>query len=302
MEVTLPAARPERRVRILRRARACVPWAAAVALLASLAPSTADRASRASAPRLRPASAPIPIATDLIPVVRPVYRYSVVHGGTYNAEELKDDIRGDPVVARHYSGFDTGTTQVVELREDLSAHVSYRIGDRVYWTKNRLRLSRGEKLLSDGRELARTRCGNRVSLLPETPTSEDEPPAEDFDTTIAGPADESTVVAELFTNEFPTLRYVPTIDEGILQPETMTHLLQPPYSIMSPVPYFPLVSPQGGGPLPTTEMVETPEAGSLALLVSGLVGAAVVRFGFVGVRTLWHGRRTRGRSPHPCDP
>ncbi len=50
-------------------------------------------------------------------------------------------------------------------------YVSYRIGNKVFWTKHKLALRKGEAMLSDGTNMARTRCGNRISVLPVRPNA-----------------------------------------------------------------------------------------------------------------------------------
>jgi hypothetical protein len=59
-------------------------------------------------------------------------------------------------------------------------YVSYRIGNDVFWTKHRLTLPKGETMLTDGRAMARTRCGNRVSALPSKPNALVEPTTEEL--------------------------------------------------------------------------------------------------------------------------
>lgn len=113
---------------------------------------------------------------------RPVYPYSVVPGGVQDVKELKWVAEHDPVVAAHYAGFDYARAQVVRLTLARTAYVSYRIGNHIYWTRHRLTLKKGEKLITDGHITARTRCANRVEETPqEQPASPSEPTAEKFD-------------------------------------------------------------------------------------------------------------------------
>lgn len=112
---------------------------------------------------------------------RPVYPYSVVRGGIRNAEELKQAAERDPVVAAHYAGFDYDHARMVRLVLARTAYVSYRIGNRVYWTRHRVTLKKGETLITDGNITARTRCANRVEEMPQQATSESEPPVAKFD-------------------------------------------------------------------------------------------------------------------------
>jgi hypothetical protein len=112
---------------------------------------------------------------------RPVYRYSVVPGGVREVRELKWAAEHDPVVASHYAGFDYDHARVVKLVLARTAYVSYRIGSKVYWTRHRVSLKKGETIITDGKMTARTRCANRVEEVPQQATSESEPPAAKFD-------------------------------------------------------------------------------------------------------------------------
>ena len=106
---------------------------------------------------------------------RVVYPYSVVPGGVRSGEELQNVAAHDPAVAQHYSGFSYKQARVVEVSEPKLVYLSYRRGDRIYWSRKQAKLHVGEKLLSDGHITARTRCGNQVSVLPQANTSPNEP-------------------------------------------------------------------------------------------------------------------------------
>jgi hypothetical protein len=112
---------------------------------------------------------------------RPVYPYSVVPGGIEDARELKWVAEHDPVVAAHYAGFDYDHARVVRLVLARTAYVSYRIGGRVYWTRRRVTLHKGEKIITDGKITARARCANRVEEVPQQATSSSEPPVAKFE-------------------------------------------------------------------------------------------------------------------------
>lgn len=125
---------------------------------------------------------------------RQIYPYSVVPGGVRDAQELKWVADHDPVVKAHYAGFDFDHAHVVRLAFARTAHVSYRIGNKVYWTRRRVKLKKGETLLTDGKITARTRCANRVEDVPQKAISAEEPAAAKFEepgppagTAVAGP-------------------------------------------------------------------------------------------------------------------
>jgi hypothetical protein len=105
----------------------------------------------------------------------------VIPGGVFTADEVETAIGRDGIVAAHYSGLNPRELRVETLAEDRGVYMSYRIGDEVFWTKNKVRLKHGETLLTDGANLLRTRCGNRLALAPMDPTSDDEPGEMEFD-------------------------------------------------------------------------------------------------------------------------
>ncbi len=116
---------------------------------------------------------------------RPVYPYSVVRGGVKDVRELKWAADHDPVVAAHYAGFDYDHARVVRLVLAQTAYISYRIGNKIYWTRHRVSLKKGETLITDGKITARTRCANRVEEMPQQLNSSSEPPATKFDEPVA---------------------------------------------------------------------------------------------------------------------
>jgi hypothetical protein len=194
-------------------------------------------------------------------VARPFYPYSVIPGGVENGAELKYAVFHDPVVAGHYADFDLSKAHVVRLNRDRAVYVSYRLGDRVYWTKKTLRLLKGETLISDGVHEARTRCGNRLSDAPAGPVSPQEPAP----TAMAAPLPPTLFAVNQPPPVFPL---TPTLPPPPGSPPSSG----PPGGGIIPPPIFPIV---GGGPphstTPTPPPVKVPEPGTSALLATGLV-------------------------------
>ena len=91
---------------------------------------------------------------------------------------------GDSVVAQHYADFDLAKARIISLDRGREVYVSYRIGSQIYWTSHKLKLAAGESLVTDGKQEARTRCGNRISYIPQAPVSPIEPPERNFDTAL----------------------------------------------------------------------------------------------------------------------
>jgi hypothetical protein len=180
---------------------------------------------------------------------RPVYPYSVVPGGVRDAQELKWAADHDPVVAAHYAGFDYDHARIVRLVLARTAYVSYRIGNKVYWTRHRVSLKKGETLITDGKITTRTRCANRVEEAPQQLSSSPEPPAAKF--------------------EEPIHPSVGTAIESPPVPFQSALLSRPGLPEPAPLPALSLSSPFGNGvwvpiappPLPSVCGVSKPKGG-----------------------------------------
>ena len=217
---------------------------------------------------------------------RPVYPYSIVPGGVHDPKELERVFERDPVVSAHYRGFDFRRARVVQLTEDRTVYVSYRIAGKVYWTTKRVLLHRGEKVITDGKMTLRTRCGNQVSDEARKEVSPNEPAIArmeqpikiDPGTAMMIPADFGSVLTRPSMPEFvagmPAYSLI-TNNGGILT------LYPPPLPSCSPKK-----TKKGGAPVVTTggkkgkvggdcstPVGEVPEPGTLVLLSTGLAGA-----------------------------
>jgi hypothetical protein len=109
---------------------------------------------------------------------RKIYPYSVVPGGFHDAGELRRAAAHDAVVWLHYARFQYEHARLMRATEARAVYLSYRLRNRIFWTRKKFRLHPGELLLTDGAITARTRCGNQVSETPKPEVSEEEP-AED---------------------------------------------------------------------------------------------------------------------------
>jgi hypothetical protein len=164
---------------------------------------------------------------------RTVYPYSVIVGGAQSPQELREAMAGDPVVAQHYADFDVTNARRVTLDAPKLVYVSYRIGNKVFWTKHKLALRKGEAMLSDGRNMARTRCGNRISVLPVRPNAPAEPSSSDLDGPEF-PAIASSPYLAAYSAPAPALFPGPVQSPG-----------GPGAAFVPVAPFFPL--PGGGG-------------------------------------------------------
>jgi hypothetical protein len=129
------------------------------------------------APNYAAMAAQIPVPHPVRIHHYPIYNYSVVRGGIHSVEELRQAIAHDRAVARHYARFQYEHARLVRLQKPALVYMSYRMNDRIFWTKTRHRLNPGEELITDGTISARTKCANQVSARKQLAVSPEEPPA-----------------------------------------------------------------------------------------------------------------------------
>lgn len=188
-----------------------------------------------------------------------VYPYSVIPGGARDVAELRVALARDPVAAAHYASFDLARAHVVRLEREQYAHVSYRMGDHIFWTSRTLKLREGESVITDGEHTARTRCGNLVAEIAPGPPAPEEPAPELFDTPL--PVDLEP--APLLQLEAPPADEPPIVPLVVLEEE-------PPVDVIDFLP--PIVigvgTPQ---PPPTPPGAITPEPDALILFASGVL-------------------------------
>lgn len=112
-----------------------------------------------------------------------VYPWSVVSGGLSGPAAMTAAMKADPVVGEHYKGLRPERFQARVQAGPRRGYVSYRIRDRVYWTRRMVTIAAGETVLSDGSTEIRGRCGNLISNTPQWPVAPeaDEPAEEDMD-------------------------------------------------------------------------------------------------------------------------
>jgi hypothetical protein len=204
---------------------------------------------------------------------RPIFPYSIVPGGVRDARELQSVASGDPVVAQHYSDFRIAAARTIRLEKPLAMYVSYRRNNHVYWTRNRMVIPAGETLISDGENLARVRCGNRLSAIAAKPVSLSEPTKEELNTPNFVPP----LMAEFLPGDgdgfFPgaSASALPALPPG----STTT-----PGANTPPPAIFPPLLPPGVHPnspnTPVGPPVSTPEPGTFTFLFAGIAMIAVL--------------------------
>ncbi len=205
---------------------------------------------------------------------RVVYPYSVVRGGVHDRDELVREIQRDPVVADHYSDFNASDAQIVRVRDEKRVYVSYRVDNKVYWTSREITLGRGEALISDGKNMARVRCGNRVSVDPQEPTSMEEPSPEVFEApSVVVPADLliSATVPDEPTQLFEEFRKPFTLDPPDALPLEDRFFADEVLPFNSPDKFTPSIF------FVEPDFPEVPEPNTLILVASALAAHFVLR-------------------------
>jgi hypothetical protein len=213
-------------------------------------------------------SAPAPLPQ------RVVYPYSVVPGGIRAPEELREVSEHDRVVGEHYAGFDFRNAHMIELQEAKLVYLSYRIGNRIFWTKHMVSLRKGEKLITDGKITARTRCANQISPVAVEGISPVEPPLETFEEPIvmAGSAIQVPFPEATLPQGPP-----PPVSPGIPFPGGFFPPLVPPAVPVAACP--PTKKKEGGVRLAKTPACTkpsppspVPEPSTILLVASGIAG------------------------------
>ena len=223
---------------------------------------------------------------------RPVFPYSVVPGGVHSVDELRNAIATDAIVADHYKGFDLSKAHVERLTAPRFAHVSYRLGEHIYWTRNPLVLPAGERVITDGTNIARTRCGNQVAIQAGA-TSPAEPSPLVLDTptkVIASPL----VVPAVLRGDTPAAAFA-ALPSGLGGPAGVpTVTIMPPPVVDGDAVAFthspnaqgtppdepPIDMFEGPGPDPRLNpgvLTPVPEPSSLMLILTGAGGFLVRR-------------------------
>ncbi len=190
---------------------------------------------------------------------RLVYPYSVIPGGVNSVADLKLAVAEDPVVARQFQGFDFQRAHLVQVGQNESMFVSYRIGQKVYWTRKKIALHRGETLVTDGNISVRTRCGNRVAAVPADTGSPLEPPEEAFNQPYG-----AMIAAPVPDPARADPGPAPLLPSSVVKKSRKWWLLP---LFAAPVGMLPDSGHSGSDPLAVT-----PEPGMSLLLFSGLAG------------------------------
>ncbi|MBI1927739.1 PEP-CTERM sorting domain-containing protein [Candidatus Poribacteria bacterium] len=121
-----------------------------------------------------PASA---IFERMMPDSRPWYGLCAKHAAT-TVSAFHEQVEKDPVLKAHYKNFDWNRAHVFTAETDMDMHVAYRTPSTIAWTKRKIRITQGEKLITDDKTIIRTYCCNQIADSPLGPVLPEEPPEE----------------------------------------------------------------------------------------------------------------------------
>jgi hypothetical protein len=235
------------------------------------------------------------------PGPRKIYRYSVVPGGVYSSAEFDRARRMDPVVAAHYAVFGPKVS-LTKLTQDMYVYVSYRKANHVYWSTKKHKVCEGETIVTDGTNMARGRCGNRLSFVPYHPSLDVQEPHEK-DLNMEEPLLAKLPDGPLFVPGFPGAATPEQYPSGAGAPATSpyatparsgaTSPFAAPNNFMGPLapigfggPFFSAAPANNGGGPPTGVVVPPPGGGgtpvpepenALLFLLAAVAGGLLLR-------------------------
>jgi len=179
----------------------------------------------------------------------------------HSIEDFRKTVETDPVLSKHFSGFEWKNAKMGRLEQPLLTYVSYRKGDVIRQTRKPVRLPKGDQYITDGNRYVRTYCGNDYVIAPP-PVSSIDPPANEV---VAGPARQLSAGAP-YPNEIVSIAAL----QGMAGAPSQ-------YSAGAPTPGIDLPSKQ----LPYLAPLEVPPVvpipGTFLLFGSGAAGLGMLR-------------------------
>lgn len=230
-------------------------------------------------------------------VKRKVYPYSIVPGGAENVIQAKR-FMADPAIKVHYANMDLTQLKQERLTTNLTGYVSYRWGEKIYWTSKKLTLRAGETVFTDGKHIVRGRCLNCYSAMPMLPVRPHEPtelamdvPVEMPETVYSFP--KLPLVAEALPvppgELTPTVPVIPAVTGSPVGNVPKGGFWFPLIPIIPPIHHHPGRPPSG--PVPPIILVPPP----VAVIPEPHYGL-VLAIGLFAMLLIYHMRRRAGRT------
>ena len=225
---------------------------------------------------------------------RPVFRHSIVPGGAYSRYEVAAAIGKDAVVAAHYQHIDIDKVRATTVPVARAVYVSYRVGDQIFWTRNRVRLAAGETVLTDGDTEIRARCGNLLSDNARQPVAAEEPAVALLDE--PEPETGSSTMADARDDEgkLTHVPFLPAWNTGALTGDDPTSSMGPPVASFVPPGGTPHTRGDDTSGRVTTGDVTTGDITTTGTLTTGFVTTGDVTTGTATTGDITTGDVTTG--------
>ncbi|MDR3764887.1 MAG: hypothetical protein P4M01_12415 [Acidobacteriota bacterium] len=92
------------------------------------------------------------------------FPFSLIPGGVYEPKELTASMEKDTLLREHYKDVKLESLVAVRTSSPMLAYVSFRKDGAIHWTQHLVHIPAGELVLTDGKNMIRARCGNRIRL------------------------------------------------------------------------------------------------------------------------------------------
>lgn len=178
-----------------------------------------------------------------------------------SVEDFRKMVESDPVLSKHFSGFDWKNAKLGKLEEATWTYVNYRKGDMIAQTRKPVKLPKGDQYITDGTRYVRTYCCNDYVIAPPPIAATDPPPNE----IVAGPARQLSAGAP-FPKEVVSIAALQGMAGAPGQ-----------QSAGAPTPGIDLPSKQVPYLTPLEVMPIVPIPGTLLLFGSGTAGLGIIR-------------------------
>jgi hypothetical protein len=186
-------------------------------------------------------------------------------------------------VRAHYADFGN----IVAFRTIPAAmgfYISYRIANRIYWTAHKRPVPKGELVFSDGKHLARARCGNQLSLVAQEPKLRGDQPEEtvldDIETPTASVLD--TIRPPLLLEDVSPLHIPALLEDKQRSPSLLASAIPGETAGVLGNGASPAIIQSTVGPIDdlnthhSTSISDAPEPTTLGLFIAGF-GAVLIR-------------------------
>jgi hypothetical protein len=84
----------------------------------------------------------------------------------HSVEDFKKTVQSDPVLARHFAGFNWSTARIEKQDKEIYVFVTHREDDVIQQTTKPIRLPKDDGYITDGVRAARTYCCNDIDMKP----------------------------------------------------------------------------------------------------------------------------------------